>query len=76
MRLRCYNISNWGYTMCDQNLELAARAKKIATSTFANSLDDFGLASFILPTIKAVAPGMRAAGPAVTVLESVGDAHT
>ena len=57
--------------MSDQNLRLAARAKKISTSTFANSLDDFGLASCILLTIKAVAPGMHAAGPAVTVLESV-----
>ena len=62
--------------MSDQNLRLAARAKKIATSTFANSLDDFGLAEYILPTIKAVAPGMRAAGPALTVAESVGDTGT
>jgi regulator of RNase E activity RraA len=54
--------------------DLAARAAKIATSTFANALDDFGLADRILPTIKAVAPGMRYSGPAVTVRQSVGEA--
>ncbi len=56
--------------------QLAARAAKIATATFANALDDFGLADRILPTIKAVAPGMRFAGPAATVRESVGPAGT
>jgi regulator of RNase E activity RraA len=56
---------------------LAARAANIATATFANALDDFGLAdTMILPTIKAVAPGMRFAGPAVTVRESVGPVGT
>ena len=56
--------------------DLAARAAKIATSTFANALDDFGLADRILPTIKAVATGMCYAGPAVTVRETVGEAGT
>jgi regulator of RNase E activity RraA len=62
--------------MTDDIRALAARAAKIATSTFANALDDFGLADRILPTIKAVAPGMRFCGPAVTVRESVGPAGT
>ncbi len=62
--------------MTNKSLELAARAAKIATSTFANALDDFGLAGCILPSIKAVATGMRAVGPAVTVLERVAEAGT
>jgi regulator of RNase E activity RraA len=62
--------------MTDDIRALASRAAKIATSTFANALDDFGLAGGILPTIKAVAPGMRFCGPAVTVKESVGPAGT
>jgi len=55
---------------------LARRAAKIATSTFANALDDFGLAGQILPTLKQVAPRLSCAGPAVTVRESVGEAGT
>jgi len=63
--------------MTDNIRELAARAANIATATFANALDDFGLAdAMILPTIKAVAPNMRFAGPAVTVRESIGPAGT
>lgn len=63
--------------MTTETDQLAARAAKIATATFANALDDFGLADdCILPTIKAVAPGMRFAGPAVTIRESVGPAGT
>jgi regulator of RNase E activity RraA len=63
--------------MTDTIRELAARAANIATATFANALDDFGLAdAMILPTIKAVAPNMRFAGPAVTVRESIGPAGT
>ncbi len=58
--------------MRDDIYNLARRAAKIATSTFANALDDFGLADRILPTIKQVATGMRCAGPAVTIKESVG----
>ncbi|MCA9543590.1 MAG: DUF1588 domain-containing protein [Myxococcales bacterium] len=52
--------------------DLIRRAGAIATSTFANALDDFGLGKKVLPTLKAVAPGMRFAGPAVTVREKVG----
>ncbi len=52
------------------------KAAALATSTLANALDDFGLADCILPTLKAVAPGFRCAGPALTVLEQVGDAGT
>ncbi len=59
--------------MSYESQELVDRATKIATSTFANALDDFGLADRILPTIKAVANGMRATGPAVTVRESVSE---
>ena len=64
-----------GY-MADDIYDLAKRAAKIATATFANALDDFDLAECILPTIKAVAPGMTFAGPAVTVRESVGERGT
>lgn len=59
--------------MTDDIRDLAARAAVIATATFANALDDFDLADRILPAIKAVAPGMRFAGPAVTVRERVGE---
>jgi len=52
---------------------LSERAAKIATSTFANALDDFDLACQILPTIKQVAPGLACAGPAVTVQQTVGE---
>jgi len=62
--------------MTDAVSELSGRAARLATSTLANALDDFGLADQILPTIKAVAPGLRCAGPAVTVRESVGPAGT
>jgi regulator of RNase E activity RraA len=53
--------------------ELAARAAKLATSTLANALDDAGLHDKVIATIKAVAPGMRFAGPAVTVRELAGE---
>ncbi len=52
---------------------LPARAARLATSTLANALDDAGLHHNVIATIKAVAPGMRFAGPAVTVLEVAGD---
>lgn len=52
---------------------LAARAAKLATSTLANALDDAGLHHNVIATIKAVAPGMRFAGPALTVREVAGD---
>ncbi len=53
--------------------EVVARAAKLATSTLANALDDAGLHHNAIATIKAVAPGMRFAGPALTVREVVGD---
>jgi regulator of RNase E activity RraA len=59
--------------MTDSDRSLARRAENLATSTLANALDDFGLADMILPTIKAVAPGHRCAGPAITVRQSVGE---
>lgn len=52
---------------------LAARAARLASSTLANALDDAGLHHNAIATIKAVSPGMRFAGPAVTVLEVAGD---
>jgi len=52
---------------------LAARAARLASSTLANALDDAGLHHQVIATIKAVAPGMRFAGPAVTVREVAGD---
>ncbi len=52
--------------------EVVARAAKLATSTLANALDDAGLHHNVIATIKAVAPGMRFAGPAVTVREVAG----
>ena len=57
---------------------LTDRAARIATSTLANTLDDFDLGGKILPSIKSVAPGFRFAGPAVTLKEVVGDvgSHT
>jgi len=68
-----HNREQQGTSMTDDSRDLAQRAAKIATATFANALDDFGLAeACILPTIKSVAPGMRCAGPAVTIRESVG----
>ena len=62
--------------MSDRSDDLSRRARGLATSTLANALDDFGLAERILPTIKAVAPGLRCAGPAVTVRQSTGPAGT
>ena len=64
--------------MTDTGLErppgdAVARAARLATSTLANALDDAGLHHNVLGTIKAVAPGMRFAGPAVTVREVTGD---
>lgn len=52
---------------------LAARAARLASSTLANALDEAGLHRQVIATIKAVAPGMRFAGPAVTVRELAGD---
>ncbi len=52
---------------------LAARAARLASSTLANALDDAGLHDQVIATIKAVSPGMRFAGTAVTVREVAGD---
>lgn len=49
--------------------DLVARAARLATSTLANALDDAGIHDHVAVTIKAVSPGMRFAGPAVTVRE-------
>ena len=51
---------------------LVARAAGLATSTLSNALDDAGLHANVMATIKAVAPGMRFAGPALTVREVTG----
>ena len=51
---------------------LVAALGRLATGTLANALDAVGATDTILPTIKSVAPGMRCAGPAVTVRETIG----
>lgn len=56
--------------------DLIRRAAAIATSTLANALDDAGLHDNVIVGIKGVAPGMRFAGPAVTVKESTGPVGT
>lgn len=53
--------------------DLIGRAAALATSTLANALDDAGLPHNVMATIKAVAPGMRFAGPALTVRETAGE---
>ncbi len=58
---------------CLPQSDLVARAKSLATSTLANALDDVGLYFNVIPSIKAVSPGFKFAGPAVTVHEEVGD---
>lgn len=52
---------------------LTRRLGALATSTLANALDDFGLHNNVMVAVKAVAPGLRCAGPAVTVRETTGD---
>ncbi len=52
-----------------QSQELISRVTRLATSTLANALDDVGFHDNVMPTIKAVAPDLRFAGPAVTVKE-------
>lgn len=51
---------------------LTARAAALATSTLANALDAVGLHDNIVAGVKAVAPGFRFTGPAVTVKEIAG----
>ena len=52
--------------------ELIERISRLGTSTLANALDSAGLHNNVIAHIKAVAPGFRFAGPAVTVKESAG----
>ncbi|GAB4240087.1 MAG: RraA family protein [Methyloligellaceae bacterium] len=52
--------------------ELVSRLSPIATSTLANALDRCGLHDNVVRHIKAVAPGFRFCGPAVTVKERAG----
>lgn len=51
---------------------LIDRIRRLATSTLANALDDVGLHANVIVNIKAVAPGFRFVGPAVTVKETSG----
>jgi len=51
---------------------LIRRISNLATSTLANALDIAGLHNNVIAHIKAVAPGLRFAGPAVTAKEIAG----
>ncbi len=53
--------------------DLVARLAPLATSTLANALDEVGLPDNVAAGIAAVAPGLRCAGPALTVKEVSGD---
>jgi regulator of RNase E activity RraA len=53
--------------------DLTRRIAALATSTLANALDNAGLHNQVIAHIKAVSPGFRFAGPAVTVKEVVGE---
>ena len=52
--------------------ELTRRIAGLATSTLANALDISGLHNQVIAHIKAVSPGFRFAGPALTVKEVAG----
>ncbi len=52
-------------------VELVEGFKELATSTIANALEDLEIDG-VLPEIKVVAPGLRCAGPAVTIRETTG----
>lgn len=58
--------------MARSKTETTNALKSLATSTIANALDRVGAGSCTLANLKPVAPGMRFAGPAVTVLEESG----
>ncbi len=58
--------------MDQQQTALAGKLKALATSTIANALDRTGCMGCTMVNLKPVAPGMRFAGPAVTVLEQSG----
>jgi regulator of RNase E activity RraA len=51
---------------------LIERIAQLATSTLANALDDVGLHDNVVVGLKAVVPGIRFVGPAVTVKERSG----
>jgi regulator of RNase E activity RraA len=53
--------------------ELIRRISFLATSTLANALDNAGLHNQVIAHIKAVSPGFRFTGPAVTVQEVTGE---
>lgn len=53
--------------------DLVQRVSRLATSTLANALDLAGLHNNVIAHIKAVAPGLRFTGPAVTVKEIAGE---
>ncbi|MCZ6579649.1 MAG: RraA family protein [Gammaproteobacteria bacterium] len=56
--------------------ELISRAAKLATSTFANALDDRGFHDKVLNSIKSVSAGMTCAGRAVTIQETIAEYGT
>lgn len=53
--------------------DLIMRASVLGTSTLANALDLAGRHNNVIAHIKAVAPGFRFTGPAVTVRETAGE---
>jgi len=58
--------------MTQQHTATAAKLNALATSTLANALDRVGCMGRTMVNLKPVAPGMKFAGPAVTVLEESG----
>ncbi|MGJ3259384.1 MAG: RraA family protein [Rhodospirillales bacterium] len=52
--------------------KIAAELSALATSTLANALDRVGCVNCTMVNLKPVAPGMRFAGPAVTVRQESG----
>lgn len=62
--------------MDNQQVARAEKLKALATSTIANALDRAGCGNCTMVNLKPVAPGMRFAGPAVTVLEESGSFGT
>ena len=58
--------------MTQHRAATAAKLNALATSTLANALDRVGCMGCTMVNLKPVAPGMRFAGPAVTVREESG----
>ncbi|WNK01602.1 RraA family protein [Thalassospiraceae bacterium LMO-JJ14] len=58
--------------MNSQQTALAGKLSALATSTIANALDRTGCFGCTMVNLKPVAPGMKFAGPALTVLEESG----